>query len=230
MKNYFSKHYAAINDIDIHDKNSLKQWYSQQSTHYDRELLPYVGDLRGKRVLEAGCGIGGLLYYLKQSGVENFFGIDISEEQISIARQYVTDRLKECDVSEFLASKKETYDCIIMYDLIEHIKKESIIPLIGYIYAALAENGVVIIRTPNMGSRTGLYSRYIDFTHETGFTEESIKQVFSQYPFREVAVYDAYIGRKRKFIVSLHRHLLKKIYNVRLSSVVTPNLIGIARK
>jgi 2-polyprenyl-3-methyl-5-hydroxy-6-metoxy-1,4-benzoquinol methylase len=230
MKNYFSKHYAAINDIDIHDKNSLKQWYGRQSTHYDRELLPYIGDLRGKRVLEAGCGIGGLLYYLQQSGVENFFGIDISEEQIAVARQYVTDRLQQCDVSEFLASKKEAYDCIIMYDLIEHIKKENIIPLIGYIYAALAENGIVIIRTPNMGSLAGLYSRYIDFTHETGFTEESIKQVFSQYPFREVTAYDAYIGRKRKFIVSLHRRMLEKIYNMRLSSVVTSNLVGIARK
>jgi len=230
MKNYFSKHYAAINDIDIHDPNSLKQWYNQQSLHYDQELLPFIGDLRGKRVLEAGCGIGGLLHYLKQSGVENYFGIDISEEQISVARQNVTDRLQVCDVTEFLATHKETYDCIIMYDLIEHIKKESIIPLIGYIYSALAENGMVIIRTPNMGSITGLHSRYIDFTHETGFTEESIKQVFSQYPFREVAAHDAYIGRKRKFIVSLHRRLLEKIYNVRFSSVVTSNLICTARK
>jgi 2-polyprenyl-3-methyl-5-hydroxy-6-metoxy-1,4-benzoquinol methylase len=230
MKNYFSKHYAAINDIDIHDKNSLKQWYSQQSAHYDLELSPYVNNLHGKSVLEAGCGIGGLLYYLKQSGVDNFFGIDISEEQLSVARQNVTDRLQHCDVLEFLASQNDAYDCIIMYDLIEHIKKESIITLIGYIYTALNENGIAIIRTPNMGSLTGLYSRYIDFTHETGFTEESIKQVFSQYPFKKVAVSDAYIGKKRKFIVSLHRHLLKKIYNVRFSSIVTSNLICIARK
>jgi len=230
MKNYFSKHYAAINDIDIHDENSIKQWYSRQSAHYDKELFPYISSLRGKRVLEAGCGIGGLLYYLKQSGVEDFFGVDISEEQLSVARKYVTDRLKECDVSEFLASQKEKYDCIIMFDLIEHIKKENLIPLIGYIYSALVDNGVVIIRTPNMGSLTGLHSRYIDFTHEIGFTEESIKQVFSQYPFREVNVHNAYIGRKRKFLVSLHRRILGKIYNVRFSSVVTSNLIGIAKK
>jgi 2-polyprenyl-3-methyl-5-hydroxy-6-metoxy-1,4-benzoquinol methylase len=230
MKNYFSKHYAAINNIDIKNKNSMQQWYNQQSSHYDQELLPFIGDLRGKRVLEAGCGIGGLLYYLKKSGVENIFGIDISDEQLSVARQYVTNRLQECDVNEFLASSKESYDCIIMFDLIEHIKKDRIIPLIGNIYNALSENGMVIIRTPNMGSLTGPYSRYIDFTHETGFTEESIKQVFSQYPFKDVSVYDAYIGQKRKFIVSLHRRLLKKIYNVRLSSIVTSNLICIAKK
>jgi 2-polyprenyl-3-methyl-5-hydroxy-6-metoxy-1,4-benzoquinol methylase len=230
MKNYFSKHYAAINNIDLQDKNSLKLWYDQQSAHYDMELLPYIGDLRGKRVLEAGCGIGGLLYYLKKSGVENIFGIDLSEEQLSVARQNVTDRLQECDVTDFLASKKETYDCIIMFDLIEHIQKDRIITLIGHIYDALSEKGIVIIRTPNMGSLNGLYSRYIDFTHETGFTEESIKQVFSQYPFKEVSVYDAYIGQKRKFIVSLHRRLLKKIYNVRFSSIVTSNLICVAKK
>jgi 2-polyprenyl-3-methyl-5-hydroxy-6-metoxy-1,4-benzoquinol methylase len=230
MKDYFSKHYAAINEIDINDEASLNRWYSSMSSYYNMELLPYVGDLRGKRVLEAGCGIGGLLYYLQQSGVENLLGIDISKEQLSVASKFVTSRLIECDVSEFLASQNESYDYIIMYDLIEHIKKENILPLIGYVYNALAENGTVIIRTPNMGSLVGLHTRYIDFTHEIGFTEESIKQVFFQHPFKEVAVHDAYIGRKRKFIVSLHRRILEKIYNLRLSSIVTSNLICIAKK
>lgn len=39
MKNYFSKHYAAINNIDINDPNSLEKWYDQQSLYYDRGII-----------------------------------------------------------------------------------------------------------------------------------------------------------------------------------------------
>ena len=81
-----------------------------------------------------------------------------------------------------------------------------------------------------MGSLFGLWSRYIDFTHEVGFTEESIKQVFNQYEFSEVRVCNTYIGTKRLIAVKFYQRVLEKLYDIKLSNIVTQDLILVVSK
>ncbi|MBT8381559.1 MAG: hypothetical protein KJO59_04300, partial [Ignavibacteria bacterium] len=68
MKKYFSKHYAQINEIYPTSEKSIKKWYEGVIDIYDRNFMPYVDSLENKEVLELGCGIGGLLFYLKSIG------------------------------------------------------------------------------------------------------------------------------------------------------------------
>lgn len=89
---------------------------------------------------------------------------------------------------------------------------------------------MVLLRTPNMGSLFGLRSRYIDFTHETGFTEESILQVMRDSGFRSVTVHDAYIGTLRTAMLRTLQGVVSWLYNIPLSRIITSNLIAIGRK
>ncbi len=49
------------------------------------------GDLRGRRILEVGCGRGYSLKYLGDLGASELWGIDISSEQLKIAEQLLTE-------------------------------------------------------------------------------------------------------------------------------------------
>lgn len=228
MKDYFSKHYAIINDIDLNSEDSILAWYKSSFDYYGKYLKQHLKPIDNNKILELGCGIGGLLYYLKKNGCENFLGVDISEEQLSICQKYVTNKVVKEDVLSFLKKHDHKYDLIVLLDLIEHIGKDKIIQLIELLYKTLNVNGRILLRTPNMGSLFGLRSRYIDFTHQVGFTEESIKQVFRQMAFSNINVYNACVGSKRLLAIKIYQRAIEKLYNIRLSNVVTPDLILVA--
>jgi SAM-dependent methyltransferase len=46
-------------------------------------LLP---DLAGKRVLDLGCGVGQLAFYLAEAGAAEVVGVDVSEKMLELAR------------------------------------------------------------------------------------------------------------------------------------------------
>ena len=54
--------------------------------------LGLIGDVRGKRVLELGCGSGHSLAWLANRGAAELWGTDLSEKQIEIARQMLAER------------------------------------------------------------------------------------------------------------------------------------------
>ena len=55
-------------------------------------------------------------------------------------------------------------------------------------YQALKEGGSVIIKTPSMANPFSLMNRYIDITHELGFTEHSLKEVLDIAGFKDIKI------------------------------------------
>ena len=54
--------------------------------------LKLLGDPRGQRVLELGCGDGGSLVWLAEAGAGELWGLDISASQLIAARQRLDER------------------------------------------------------------------------------------------------------------------------------------------
>jgi len=230
MKYYFSKHYAKLNNIDLESERSINKWLSNNYLYFKKSIPKFVDSFENKKILELGCGIGGFLYYLKRESINDYIGVDNSQEQLMICKKYVTDKIVNDDVVDFLRKNKIKYDLIILYDLIEHFEQGHIMEFITLIYSALNVKGKILLRTPNMSIPLGLHNRYIDFTHKIGFTEQSIKQLFSEFDFSNIEVFNDVIGWKRLFAVQVIQRILGKLYNMKLSEIVTPNLILVAIK
>jgi hypothetical protein len=62
-----------------------------------------------------------------------------------------------------------------------------VIPLLHLMAAAVRPNGLVLIDVPNMDWLFAGHERYMDFTHEGGFTTESLRQTIA-LAFRSVEV------------------------------------------
>lgn len=229
-KKYFSKHYSLLNKIDFSDEESIKNFYLNSIRYYEKELFPFLPKDKGIRILDVGCGIGAALNSLAINGYNNFYGIDSSIEQVEICKKYITDKVLKIDLFDFFVTNSELFDVIILFDIIEHIEKDKIIPMIEMIFNKLNPAGCVIVRTPNMGSFLANYSRYIDFTHTIGFTPESLRQVFSEFDFREVNLFNSYIGKKRKIILKILLKIFELAYNIKISEIITQNLILVATK
>lgn len=100
-------------------------------------------------------------------------GVDISPEQVALARQLPAD-VELANVLEFLEGNPNSFDLITALDLVEHFHKHEVLRFLDGCVNALRPGGRLILQTPNADSPWGMTYRYNDFTHEVGFNPNSI--------------------------------------------------------
>jgi SAM-dependent methyltransferase len=210
------------------------------------ELEPTYGKLIPSdleaRILDVGCGMGQFLYYLKTKGYHNIMGVELSPEQVEYCKRNVTDQVALTDdVVSFLSARPAYWDCIVMIHVIEHIPRKELIPVLAATHDALRPGGSLLVETGNMASATGPFLRYIDFTHEAGFTENSLRQVLHAVGFPEIQVSGRtpfiWSWRTRLFVLAqrLWQSCLRLIYRLERGwdsppQVLSKVLIARARK
>ena len=152
---------------------------------YKTYLKGWLPENKDVAILEVACGRGRLLHFLKTKGYTNFLGIDISPEQILLAKQ-VTNKVAQANAIEFLKAKECEYDLIIGLDIVEHFTKEEVICFLDVCFNALKPNGRLVLQTCNADSPFGLMHLYGDFTHEVCFNTNSLGRMFKLVGFEHV--------------------------------------------
>jgi 2-polyprenyl-3-methyl-5-hydroxy-6-metoxy-1,4-benzoquinol methylase len=188
---YFSTHYAYIMPATAED------WIAAVE-RIDLNLGSVFAEVeRAARILDVGCGVGYLPYYLARQGFSRVVAIDISEEQLAVAKEQLR-RLGvdpegvidfgAADVFSFLEVQRD-FDVIASFDVIEHLDKERAFRLMELCYGALRSPGILLLRTTNMDNPLCGLHFYKDFTHETGFTPGSITQCLRAIGFEKIDVF-----------------------------------------
>lgn len=145
---------------------------------------------KSARILELGCGHGALLFCLQEKGYKNTVGIDLSQEQVSLAKDIGIENIFCNSIDTYLAENNDKFDAIIMMDVLEHIEKEEILGLLDKVNNNLIEGGSLILHVPNAEGIFGMRIRYGDYTHISCFTSKSIHQVLSVCGFSGVNCYE----------------------------------------
>jgi 2-polyprenyl-3-methyl-5-hydroxy-6-metoxy-1,4-benzoquinol methylase len=156
---------------------------------YRKRYGSFLPKNKTARILDLACGLGYFLYYLQQEGYTNFGGIDVSKEQLDITRSLGITQVQEIDLHSYLPQHQAEFDLIVANDIIEHFTKDEIIRFLDLLYRALKPGGRVILSTANMASLYGARTMFSDFTHETGFTPESLAQILRVCQYTAVKVY-----------------------------------------
>ncbi|HAH20839.1 MAG: hypothetical protein A2Y00_03095 [Omnitrophica WOR_2 bacterium GWF2_43_52] len=163
--------------------------YDRWIESYDLNYQDLIGSSDTQNILDIGCGMGHFLYYLKKRGYKNFLGVDIGREQIEHCRVKVTNNVKRVEnIFGFLNERKNSYDLIVLNDVLEHFNRDDTINLLQQIVCSLKKGGRLLIKTPNMGSLFACASLSIDFTHQIGFSEISLPQVLRAVGFSSIGV------------------------------------------
>jgi len=172
-----------------HPSHASPKMDSPEDSRYFRSNFEgYIPRNKKAQILDIGCGAGYFLQDVQARGYKNFFGIDISEQQIAFCKsKNLGDHVTRVDdVVRFLTKRKGTFDFIIMNDVIEHLEKDTIVPILIAVYRALKRGGIFVVKTENLNNRWGSAVRYMDFTHTVGFTPESLSQALFLGGFRTI--------------------------------------------
>lgn len=143
--------------------------------HYFRGWLPVRSDAR---IVDLACGGGKLIHFFKSTGFADVIGVDISPEQVALARQ-VPAEVTLGNAMDYLEANPNHFDLITALDLVEHFKKEEAMRFLDACVGALRPGGRLILQTPNADSPWGTTHRYNDFTHEIGFNPNSLMRLLN---------------------------------------------------
>ncbi len=178
---YFKSHFNRYQSLD---PNDLFEYYEQNV----KSSLPMDPNAK---ILEIGAGLGKFSHYLKKCGYTNVTSIDISAELAQLAKQHAgVDVTVVDDPAVFLeAQTAGSYDTVCMFDVIEHMRKESVVAFLLLIHRVLKPAGTFHVSTENMASPVGgRIQHYLDFTHEYNFSEISLRQVLDIAGFSEITI------------------------------------------
>lgn len=133
------------------------------------EAIPYInGDL-----LELGCGEGrGIDLIVPRSS--SFLGLDKIETVIKNLRSKYPDYQFESSVFPPVKLPDQSFDTIVSFQVIEHIKKDHL--FLQEIYRLLKKGGKALISTPNR-----LMSLSRNPWHEREYTADELEKICNEY-------------------------------------------------
>jgi len=158
------------------------------------EILKYKK--KPNSILEIGCAYGHTLLAAKSAGLKIADGIEFSKDAVAACRQKgLRVFLSSPNVFSLTKIKKNRYDVIAMYSVLEHVQNpltflEKIVPL-------LAIRGVIVIRVPEMSAK-GPWLSLVD--HTWHFTRKSIKKIMGEINLSIINIFPSgkFIGIQHK--------------------------------
>ena len=158
---------ARLNEVELAAMQTRVRRLSQRSWElpaFTRMLERAGVDLRGKRLLDAGCGSGyGLALLSERFAPSRLAGIDLMPEQIALARARGVSRA-EVRVGDITAIDEPdgAYDGVFVFGILHHVPEWRV--ALGELARVLAPGGVLCVEELH-GRTARLFDRVVGTSH-----------------------------------------------------------------
>jgi 2-polyprenyl-3-methyl-5-hydroxy-6-metoxy-1,4-benzoquinol methylase len=152
----------------------------RQSPYYRLNYLPLITQDKNAAILDFGCGGGNMLRFLHEQGYTQLNGADIYENESWPSLNKLGIRTEKINTAEeFLHSIPDTYDLIIVKDVIYYFEEDDAMTVMQLLKQALKPNGKLLIEIVNGAMFSGPYVKYKDYHIRLILTEHSIKAMIN---------------------------------------------------
>jgi SAM-dependent methyltransferase len=157
-------------------------WYAgdrDTALHKGRfAVLKFGQFLRPGPVVDLGCGEGGLLLALEESGRSDLLGVEFNSELCALAESFGV-RVIHTDLQRYLASGALSPATYFYLDVIEHVPFELNVNL----FAALPQGSRLILQTPNTESILG-HQFYMSLpSHMAPYSQWMIRRLLARFGY-----------------------------------------------
>jgi SAM-dependent methyltransferase len=216
--------------------------FNIEKNQFKHEILPLLkGVDKNAIICDVGCGSGSMLSVLADAGYINAFGVDVSPEQVELAKDMGVSNVHCQDFFEYIKENEVQCDVVLGMDIIEHFTKTELVGFLKKMRESLKPKGRVLFRTPNLDAPMATVFAHGDFTHENYINQSSAEQVMLSCGFTKVRVLPSLMRTGnplkeffRKMVYAVMRFRLKLLLFATARStkgvLFSPNLVIEARK
>jgi len=164
------------------------------NARYNLDMLGLAGiqasDLRGKAVLDVGCGFGLTLEMFHKEGAD-CFGTDISKVAVSRCRErfpHIRCEVSDCAKNPF----DERFSLITSFGTLGLVGKEGHVGFLKMAYGALESGGILFANAPNAGRPSfmdALSGKVRSSSYDNARTVPEWKGLLSEAGFRDFSVF-----------------------------------------
>lgn len=141
-------------------------WY--RSLHEDllRQIQEKHGHNRALRILDAGCGTGGFLRYLRERGYPNLLGVDISPIAVGFCRNQGFEVMQGSIADPGLYPRLGSFDVVVSMDVICSLpSEEERAVFFRAAHQALKDGGILLVQTPAFKVLGGIHDIAVSVHH-----------------------------------------------------------------
>lgn len=110
----------------------------------------------GMRVLDIGCGWGGLAKYLAENYSVHVTGITISKEQAAYARNWTKKDSVSIKLVDYREFKSEPFDRVVSVGMFEHVGHKNYRNFFNLVSSFMKEDGIFLL--DSIGTDTTMYT------------------------------------------------------------------------
>ena len=120
----------------------------------DKQLIREKFDLTGKKILDFGCGMGGMSLWYASNWDCEVYGLDIDKHHITVANnlkekyQLRKVTFEKRNILDDPLGPEEKFDFIVLNDVAEHIALPILAPIMKQLAEALTERGKIFVTYP----------------------------------------------------------------------------------
>lgn len=168
----------TINSYSKNAKDFSEKFKSLLDTKERKEFKKFISLLKGKEILDLGCGSGDHSKYFSDNGL-NVTPIDLSEEMVRICKEKGVDA-QIMDIED-LKFKENSFDGIWAVTSLLHVPKSKIEAVIKKLHSILKKDGILYVCVKEGHGEGFIEDKNSDTKRYFVFWGEEIKDVFSSY-------------------------------------------------
>lgn len=116
---------------------------------FNKRVISLAGDLRGKKILDAGCGYGELLVEIAKNYPDShLYGVDLVDIRIKeVSEKSGKIAIKKGDIQEKIPFEDNYFDLVFCTETLEHLKNPD--HCLQEIIRVLKKTGFIVVTVPN---------------------------------------------------------------------------------
>lgn len=132
---YSCAYWENADDLDMAQENKLDM------------VCRKMGLQPGQRILDIGCGWGGLAKYAAQKCGVHVVGITLSKEQLEMGKETCKGLPVELRLQDYRTLQHEKFDHIVSLGMLEHVGYKNYKEFMQMVFNALRDDGIFLVQT-----------------------------------------------------------------------------------